>query len=233
MSNPAPTPSIVFDLDGTFLDTAPDLLNSLNHVLSEANLEMANPDQMRVYVGHGGREMIRRAFEARNAPLPEELHDALVDKFLAHYTAEIPGESKPFEGAIACVEAFKAAGWKTAICTNKYQRLAVPLLKGLHLDYLFDAICGSDVFPMRKPDPKHLTMTIESMGGDSTNAVMVGDSNTDISTAQAANIPVIAVSFGYTPDHVSTYNPTMVIDHFSELTLDLAKRLIDDHKRPS
>lgn len=233
MSTAAPSPSIVFDLDGTFLDTAPDLLSSLNHVLAEAGLETANPDQMRVYVGHGGREMIRRAFEARNAPLPDALHDALVEKFLDHYTAEIPGQSQPFEGAIACVEMFRAAGWKTAICTNKYQRLALPLLKGLGLDTLFDTICGSDVFPMRKPDPKHLTMTIESMGGDASNAVMVGDSNTDIHTAQAANIPVIAVSFGYTPEHVSAFNPTMIIDHFSELTIESATKLIDDNKRTS
>lgn len=219
-------PSIVFDLDGTFLDTAPDLLSSLNHVLSEAKLDAANPDQMRIYVGHGGREMIRRAFEARNAPLPEALHDELVESFLAHYTAEIPGQSSAFQGAVKCVEAFRAAGWKTAICTNKYQRLAVPLLEGLKLDHLFDAICGSDVFPMRKPDPRHLTMTIESIGGDVSKAVMVGDSDTDIKTAQAANIPVIAVSFGYTPEHVSTFNPTKVIDHFDELTLELASDLL-------
>ena len=108
---------------------------------------------MRIYVGHGGREMIRRAFEARNAPLPEALHDTLVEQFLAHYTAEIPGQSRPFEGAVACVERFKDAGWKTAICTNKYQRLAVPLLKGLKLDHLFDVICGSDVFPRTQARP--------------------------------------------------------------------------------
>lgn len=231
MSSSTNTRTIVFDLDGTFLDTAPDLLASLNHVLASEGLITADPIQMRSYVGHGGREMIRRAFEARNTPLPEVLHDHLVDRFLEHYTAEIPGLSQPYQGAVECVKAFRAAGWKTAICTNKYQRLAAPLLEKLKLASLFDAICGSDAFAMRKPDPRHLTLTIEQVGGTPDNAVMVGDSETDIRTAQAANIPVIAVTFGYTPVPVSTFNPTIIIDDFAALTVLSAQKLIDHHQR--
>lgn len=223
-------PTIVFDLDGTFLDTAPDLLASLNHVLASEGLITADPKQMRSYVGHGGREMIRRAFEARNTALPEALHDRLVESFLAHYTAEIPGASTPYAGAVECVKAFRTAGWKTAICTNKYQRLAAPLLEKLALASLFDTICGSDAFAMRKPDPRHLTLTIEQAGGMPDNAIMVGDSETDIKTAQAANIPVIAVTFGYTPVPVSTFSPTVIIDDYAELTIAMAQKLIANNQ---
>ena len=219
-------PTVVFDLDGTLVDTAPDLLDSLNHCLAGAGHEMAVPADLRRFVGHGGRAMIARALAARNAPLPDNELDDLFGIFLEHYAANIPGASSPYPGAIAAVERFMAAGFRTAICTNKYQHLSEALMLGLQLEKSFSAICGADRFAFRKPDPRHLTETILAAGGDRRSSIMVGDSGTDVETSKAAGIPVVAVDWGYTDVHVSTFLPDMVISHYDELTPEAARRLL-------
>ncbi|MEZ5811114.1 MAG: HAD family hydrolase [Rhizobiaceae bacterium] len=226
-----PKPVLVFDLDGTLVDTAPDLLESLNHCLVHAGLEPARPQALRRYVGHGGRVMIERALEASGLkPTKSEL-DGLQDVFLRHYSDNIPGGSLPYAGALEAIDRFDAAGFGLAICTNKYQQLSEALIGGLGLAERFAAICGADRFAFRKPDPRHLTETIRVAGGDPHAAIMVGDSRTDIDTAIAAGIPVVAVDWGYTDEHVSAFRPTTVISHYDELTLDLARRLLEAERR--
>ncbi|MDP3897615.1 MAG: HAD-IA family hydrolase, partial [Mesorhizobium sp.] len=149
-----------------------------------------------------------------------------LDIFLAHYTAAIPGRSAPFPGVVDAIARFRQAGYLLAICTNKTERLARSLMRALALDREFAAICGADTFGHRKPDPRHLLDTIAMAGGDREQALMVGDSRTDIDTAKAAGIPVVAVDFGYTDRHVREVEPSRVISHFDELTLSLADRLI-------
>ncbi|KQZ98482.1 phosphoglycolate phosphatase [Mesorhizobium sp. Root157] len=219
-------PIIVFDLDGTLIDTAPDLMDSLNHSLSAAALPAVDGPAFRRYVGNGGRVMIERAFAANNKPLPGDEHDRLLDLFLDSYTKSIPGKSKPYPGVLDAIARFEAEGYVLAICTNKYEANSLALIEALGLAKHFAANCGQDTFPFRKPDPRHLLETIKRAGGDPAKALMVGDSQTDIDTAKAAGIPVAAVDFGYTDRHVREFEPSVVISHFDELTLDLAGRLI-------
>ena len=219
-------PIIVFDLDGTLIDTAPDLLDSLNHSLAAAELAAVDQAGFKRYVGHGGRVMIERAHAAQNKALMAEEHDRLLKLFLDHYTINIPGKSRPYPGVVAALDQFQAAGYLMAVCTNKYEANSATLIGALGLDKYFAAICGQDTFAFRKPDPRHLTETIKLAGGDPHNALMVGDSQTDIDTAKAAGIPVVAVDFGYTDRHVREFEPTLVISHFDTLTPELAQRLI-------
>lgn len=217
---------IVFDLDGTLVDTAPDLLDSLNHALLADGVPEVDTVAHRAHVGFGGRVMIERAFLAQQRDLSPERLQHLLDVFLAHYTAAIPGRSTPFPGAVEAIARFRDAGYLLAICTNKTERLAKSLMRGLGLESEFAAICGADTFDHRKPDPRHLFETIRLAGGDPSRALMVGDSRTDIDTAKAAGIPVVAVDFGYTDRHVREFEPSKIISHFDEMTLALADRLI-------
>lgn len=224
-------PIIVFDLDGTLVDTAPDLLDSLNHTLVAGGLSEVDDSAFRRFVGQGGRVMIERAYAAQQKKLAAAEHDRLHDIFLDHYTVNIPGRSLPYPGVIAAMDRFVGAGYLLAVCTNKYENLAMGLIGALGLTDRFAAITGPETFGIRKPNPRHLTETIAKAGGDVTRAVMVGDSVTDIDTAKAAGIPVVAVDFGYTDRHVSEYEPSMVISHYDELTLGMAQKLIDAASR--
>jgi len=219
-------PIIVFDLDGTLIDTAPDLLDSLNHSLAAGDLPAVDATGFKGFVGHGGRVMIERAFAARRKALALEEHDRLHSLFVDHYTTNIPGKSRPYPGVLQAIARFEQAGYALAICTNKYEANSLALIEALGLTKHFAAIAGQDTFPFRKPDPRHLLETIRKADGDPDRAVMVGDSQTDIDTAKAAGIPVVAVDFGYTDRHVSEFEPSLVISHFDELTPDLAARLI-------
>ena len=220
-------PIIVFDLDGTLVETAPDLLDSLNHCLELAKLPQVDEVQLRRYVGMGGKVMIERAFAAQGRPLAEDHLAELLVAFLEHYTDNIPGRSLFFPGVDRALDRFESAGYLMAVCTNKYESLSTKLLEALGVAHRFGAICGQDTFDFRKPDPRHLVETIRLAGGDPERAVMVGDSKTDIDTAIAAGIPVVAVDFGYTDVHVRELGPSRVISHFDELTPEMARELID------
>ncbi len=219
-------PIIVFDLDGTLVDTAPDLLDSLNHSLGAGGAALADAGGFRRFVGHGGRVMIERAYAAQRKALALDEHDRLFNLFLDHYGGNIPGKSLPYPGVIAALDRFAAAGYLLAVCTNKTEAFSKKLLDALDMSRRFAAICGQDSFAFRKPDPRHLLETIRAAGGDTGRAVMVGDSVTDIDTAKAAGIPVVAVDFGYTDRHVGEFEPSKVISHFDELTVGLTERLI-------
>lgn len=217
---------IVFDLDGTLVDTAPDLLDSLNHTLGASGAAPTDVTGFRQFVGHGARVLIERAYQAQRRALPVAEHDRLFALFLEHYGANIPGQSKPFQGVVEALDRFRAAGYLLAVCTNKTEDFSRRLLAGVGLSGYFEAICGQDTFDFRKPDPRHLTETIRLAGGEPEKSIMVGDSRTDIDTAKAAGIPVVAVDFGYTDRHVREFEPSVVISHFDELTVALAERLI-------
>ncbi|MBS9720744.1 phosphoglycolate phosphatase [Tianweitania sp. BSSL-BM11] len=219
-------PIIVFDLDGTLVDTSPDLLAALSHALKDTGLPPIDPKVFHAYLGMGSRAMIERAFRQANQPLDADQHEKLITTFLQHYTDNIPGTSQPFPGVLDAMKRFADAGWTLAICTNKFEKLSHALIEGLGIHAQFAANCGADTFAWRKPDPRHLLSTIEQAGGDPARAVMVGDSKTDIDTAKAAGIPVVAVDFGYTDLPVATYEPSIVISHYDELTIAMAERLI-------
>ena len=163
------------------------------------------------------RRLIERGFARQGAPLDGPRTDALVRDFLVHYEAHIADESRLFPGALAALDRFRAAGFRLAVCTNKPEPLARLLLQKLSAADRFAAICGRGSFPMHKPDPHTLWLTIEAADGDPRRAVMVGDSKTDIDTARAAGTPSVAVDFGYTDTPVAAFSPDRVISHFDEL----------------
>lgn len=227
MSRVNAKPIIVFDLDGTLVETAPDLLDSLNHCLSISGLETADPVSLRRFVGQGGRVMIERAFAAQQKHVDNVMLDHLVEEFRTHYAANIPGQSVFFPGVLDALDRFATNGYELAVCTNKFEALSLRLLKAMGEAERFAAICGADTFSYRKPDPRHLTDTITQAGGNRNRALMVGDSRTDIDTAKAAGIPVVAVDFGYTDLPVHHYEPSRVISHYNELTLEMVEELME------
>ena len=219
-------PIAVFDLDGTLVHTAPDLVASINHALIAQGYTAADYTELAPFAGTGGRGMLKRYCSLRSVTFSELEIGNIISSFLAHYEAEMPGNSMIYEGAIECVLLLKAAGFKTAICTNKPQRLADLLLQKLEISKHFDAICGADYFEFRKPDPRHLTGTIALAGGDPARAIMFGDSQTDFNTANAAAIPVVGVSFGYSPEPITSFKLTKIISHYSEINVAAVNSMI-------
>ncbi|PDT03356.1 phosphoglycolate phosphatase [Rhizobium chutanense] len=220
---------IVFDLDGTLLDTHADLVESLNHTIAALSLEPVSYDDLTHLVGQGARVMIERACRLRGHPLEGDALPALVERFVAHYAGNMPGRTEPYPGLVAAMDRLKSAGYRLAVCTNKMESLALGLLDKLGLTHYFDAISGGDTFEYRKPDARHLTGTVERAGGDISRTVMIGDSINDIAVARNAAVPSIAVPFGYSDVPVSTLNPDHIIMHFDELTPELLERLLQEY----
>lgn len=218
--------TIVFDLDGTLIDTAPDLVESLNHTIAVRDLAPVGYEDLTHLVGQGARVMIQRAFALRGAPLAEDDIPALLDRFIEHYEAGMPGKSRPYPGLIEALGRLKAAGCRLAVCTNKMERLAVPLIEGLELTGYFTTIAGGDTFAFRKPDPAHILATVERAGGKPDKVLMIGDSINDILAARNGKIPSIAVPFGYSDVPVESLGASHVITHFDELTVELVDRLV-------
>lgn len=209
--------TIVFDLDGTLVDTAPDLIDTLNAIFSREGLGPIPYEKARTMIGGGARRMIEAGltFE-RRSPNTENV-DRLFADFIAHYSVHIADRSLPFPGLDTALDALAVEGCNLAVCTNKLEGLSRLLLDALKLTPRFSAICGQDTFGIQKPDPEILRRTIAQAGGDLTRAVMVGDSGTDIDTARAAGIPVIAVDFGYTETPVTQLGPDRVIGRYADL----------------
>lgn len=219
---------VVFDLDGTLLDTHVDLVESLNYTITALDLEPVTYDDLTHLVGQGARVMIERACKLQGRPLAADEVPDLVERFVAHYNANMPGHTEPYPGLIAALDRLKASGFRLAVCTNKLEGLATSLLEKLGLTHYFDAITGGDTFEHRKPDARHLTGTIERAGGDVSRSVMIGDSINDIAVAKNAGVPAIAVPFGYSDVPVSSLDPDVIITHYDELTVDLVEDLLRD-----
>ena len=217
--------TIVFDLDGTLVDTAPDLTAATNHALELVGLEAMSVAQLHPFISHGSRSMIDAGLRFHNRPVTESELSRLHERFLAFYADNVAVASRPFEGIPALLDTLAAAGARVAVCTNKLEHLSKLLLRELDLERRFAVIAGRDTFDVFKPAPGHLIRTIEMAGGRPERAVMVGDSEVDISTAAAANVPSIAVTFGYTPRPVREFNPGAVIDHYRDFLPVLAKVL--------
>lgn len=208
---------IAFDLDGTLVDTAPDLLDTLDLVLKEQGVAPVDRDLSRAMIGAGARALIVRALDqAGVVPTPADM-DAMLRRFLEHYAAHIADASRPFPGMIAALDRLAAQGARLAVCTNKTERLARLLLDQLDLTARFTAITGADTYARSKPDPLPLLATIAACGGKSTRAVMVGDSATDVATAKAAFVPCIAVTFGYTEIPAERLGAERVISHYDQI----------------
>jgi len=221
-------PLLVFDLDGTLVDTAPDLLSTLGVVLRRHNYSGADAPTLSDGIGHGARHLIEVALARQNVTLDDAALDAVFRDFLHHYEANICVGSTLFPGAGALLDRFAAAGWDFAVCTNKKEGLSRLLLEKLGVAGRFAAICGGDTFPTCKPHPAHLTGTIAAASGAPEQSVMVGDSRTDIDAARAAGVPFVGVSFGYAPVPMAELGPDVLIDRFDALTPETAARLVHE-----
>ena len=215
-------PTIVFDLDGTLIDTAPDLVDTLNVVFAREGLPPVPYETARNLIGGGARAMIARGLAAEGIAVAPAKVEQLFADFIAHYSEHIADRSQPFPGLTDALDALAAGGCRFAVCTNKLERLSVLLLKRSRLADRFAAICGQDTFGVQKPDPEMLRRTIAAAGGSLTHAIMIGDSVTDIRTARAAGVPVIAVDFGYSERPVSEFGPDRIISHFAQLPAAMA-----------
>jgi phosphoglycolate phosphatase len=209
--------TIVFDLDGTLVDTAPDLIGALNHVLTAYDRPALAPEMVRKVVGFGAAATIERGTALTGGIPSPEIRAEMLKQFLAFYEDHIADHSRPFEGAQDCLNRLRSAGYILGLCTNKPEALSRKLLGLLNLGHYFSSLLGGDTLAVRKPDPTHVIETIRRAGGQFPYAVMIGDSSADINAAKSANIPSIAVSFGYSDRPVADLAPDRIIHHFDEL----------------
>ena len=209
--------TIAFDLDGTLVDTAPDLVGALNTILAQEGLPPLPFADVRLMVGRGARALLERGFAAAGQPLDALTAPALVERFIAVYLGRIAHESAPFPGVVEVLAQLRQAGAKLVVCTNKLTHLSVALLDALDLTQAFDAVIGADLAPAPKPDPRHVLAAIAAVGGDPDRAVMVGDSINDALSAVRAGVPALMVSFGYTEEPVETLGGDLVIHSFLDV----------------
>lgn len=214
--------AVVFDLDGTLVDTAPDLVAALNWVLAKHDRPAIGVARVRALIGNGARVMLERGFAATGGALDAPGMQAAVAEFLDYYGRHLADTSRPFPGAALTLDALKAQGCLLGVCTNKFEHLSVELLRRLDMGHYFATVCGGDTLGVRKPHGGHILGTLGRMGAPSDAAVMVGDSANDVIAARAARVPVVAVDFGYSATPAAELKPDLVIGHLSELPAALA-----------
>jgi phosphoglycolate phosphatase len=216
---------IVFDLDGTLVDTAPDLINALNYILNREGMPTVPIGAARNMIGQGARRLLERGLELDGRTIsPEDIERLTID-FIDYYAAHIADESRPFDGLEATLDELSGLGYRFAVCTNKLEWLSKLLLDRLELSPRFAAICGADTFGVSKPDPAILRQTVSKAGGQLAGAVMVGDAGPDVGVARRAGIPVIGVEFGYTDVPIAELKPDLLIGHMRELPAAVARLL--------
>jgi phosphoglycolate phosphatase len=222
-----PSPLLVFDLDGTLADTAPDLLATLDEILPRHGFRSEIDPDFREGIGHGARSLIEYALARQGIAVDARKLDQIFADFLTHYEANICVKTRLFPGALPLLDRFARSGWEFAVCTNKPVRMSRLLLARLGITERFAAVCGGDSFPYKKPDPAHLLDTIAAARGAREKAVMVGDSRTDLDTARGANVPFIGVTFGYTPTPMATLGPDVLVESFDAIQPKETAALLD------
>lgn len=209
--------TVAFDLDGTLIDTAPDLIGALNVVLVEEGLPPAPMSAVRQLIGHGLRAMLPRAYALAGVPISDERVTELWPRLLAVYESRIADESVPFPGCLDALAALRARGCRLAVCTNKAEGLARLLLDKLDMTRCFDAVVGGDTLPVRKPDPAPLREAVLRAGGDPARAILVGDASPDVGAARAMGAPCLIASFGYNDAPPAELGGDRLFSHYSEL----------------
>ena len=204
--------TILFDLDGTLVDTAPDLMGAHNHVMKKFGYPQKSLGDIKHIAGRGAWIMMQRTF--RDEIKDEKLKKEMVKEFIDYYAKNIDKGSKPIKGVVNFLEWAKSNQILMGVCTNKQERLATDLLKKINLSQYFEYIAGCDTFEFNKPDPRHLTNVIEIIGGSVNKSIMVGDSEVDSQSAQNAKIPFILVEEGYTEKNVSEIPHKTLIKNF-------------------
>ena len=208
---------VVFDLDGTLVDTAPDLIAALNYVLDREGLPPVPLHSARNMIGAGARKLIERGLEVDGRAVSVDDISRLLKDFIGYYADHIADASRPFDGLEAALDDLAGQGYRFAVCTNKLEWLSKRLLDQLGLSGRFAAICGADTFGVAKPDPVILQQTVARAGGHIATTIMVGDAGPDIGVARRAGVPVIGVEFGYTDVPIADLKPDRLIAHMRDL----------------
>ena len=219
MTNPKPI--ILFDLDGTLIDSAPDLVGTLNIILKRHGRSTLTISAVKKLVGNGARALLERGFKETGAPA--ENLDALTVEFIETYVPNCAVLSRPFSGVIETLDTFANSGYRMAVCTNKPQAPSETILIELGLMQYFEVVVGGDFFPMRKPDPQHLLGALQLMDAPENPAIMVGDSYNDVASARNAGMPVIVVTYGYTTTPAHELGGDILVDHFSDIVTAVAR----------
>lgn len=208
---------LVFDLDGTLVDSAPDIHRALNTMLAEAGREALPLPDVRGMIGDGAAALVARAFAGTGEPAASDALRGWLERFLAAYAAGGHEMTEPYEGVVATLAELRRRGHRLGICTNKPMGLTVQLLDHLGLAGMFGAVLGGDSLPIRKPHPGHLLVTIERLAATAADVVMIGDSATDVALARAAGVPVAVVTWGYTNVPAAELGADLLIQEFPEL----------------
>jgi len=208
---------ILFDLDGTLLDTAPDLHGALNFCLKSAGRDTVSLDSVKHMVGQGARVLLERGMAATGGGASEDEITRLFDLFLDYYSDHLSDDSVPYPGVVNALRELKGLDCSMAICTNKPYGLAKRIVDDFGLSEFLPVLTGGDSFDIRKPDPGHILKTLDLLDRPDLPAVMVGDSHNDIDAAKAAGIKTVVVSYGYTDTPPADLGADILIDHFDEL----------------
>ena len=212
---------LVFDLDGTLVDSVPDLTDALNEVLVERGYAPLSRAEVAPMVGDGVPALVARAFAARGAAASEAAE--VLPRYVTIYEANATNLTRPYPGVRETLIALRRHGYRSAVCTNKLQHATLTVLAGLDLAPLFDGVAGGDRYAVRKPDPGHLLRLIGELGGSAGRAVMIGDSENDAAVAHAAAVPLLLMRYGYARVDPETLGAAAVLDCFAELPAALER----------
>ncbi len=209
--------TIAFDLDGTLVESAPDLIAAINSVLVADGLEPLRLDEARPFVSRGARWLLQWGLARGGNPNPVARATETFDRFLSYYSTHIAIESRPYPGVVDALAVLRAAGAKLVVCTNKPTALSHSLLAALGMVNLFDAIVGIDAVTAPKPDPAHLIEAVQAVRGNLGRTIMVGDADPDAGAARAAGTHLVLVDFGYTEIPAAELSPDVLLSHFDDL----------------
>jgi len=217
-----PTRLLICDLDGTLVDSAPDLTAAVGDLLAAAGRAPLSEAAVRRMVGDGVAKLVERALAASGGVPDAGAMAGFVARYLAFYESRMTELTRPYPGAVQTLRDLKAAGWRLAVCTNKPERPSHRILAALGFDGLFEAVAGGDSFPVKKPDPGHVHGVLDALGAAPAEAVMLGDSLNDVLAARGAGVPVIAMASGYGPVPAHELGADALVDTFAELPAALA-----------
>lgn len=211
------TKTAIFDLDGTLVDTADDLIGAMNAIAHRFDLPQIDPVEARPIAGRGGRALMRHAAAKVGREMDDDQVIVAYPPFLDAYEERIADNSRYFPGASEVVDQLLSDGWKVGICTNKPERLARILMDALGGFERYGVLLGADSLPIRKPDPKHVWETIDRLGGARSHAIMIGDTETDRQAAANAAIPCVLYAHGFSPTPIETLAPEAIFSDYALL----------------
>lgn len=209
--------TVLYDLDGTLIDSAKDMQLAVSRVLADHGLPPVTEDDVRIFMGQGSKVTMNKAFAKYGKALDDASLTAVTKEFVRYYEADPISHTVAFDGVAQVVAGFADLGLKQGVCTNKFERPSRMILEHLNLLPPISDVAGADTFPVRKPDPRHILMLLERMGRSPARAVMIGDSIHDVEAAHGAGLPAVLVSWGYTARPASELGAEAVIERFASL----------------